>query len=189
LPLGSFVFVPAALRVVEVLVPLGERVGGGPVLRASSTRRVVTVALPTARQRSLSRGGAVLVTLPGGQRLPATVTDVGRVAVTPTGSPSGPGGPATISVTATLDDPAAAAGLDQAPVQVTITTTRRAGVLAVPVTALVAAPTGGYEVFAVDAGSRRPVTVRPGLFDELSGLIEVTGEGLAPGVRVEVPRR
>jgi hypothetical protein len=31
------------------------------------------------------------------------------------------------------------------------------------------------------------VRVRPGLHDELTGLIEVTGRGLRKGMRVEVP--
>jgi len=31
--------------------------------------------------------------------------------------------------------------------------------------------------------------VRPGLFDEVSGLIEVSGDGLAEGMDVEVPAR
>jgi hypothetical protein len=77
--------------------------------------------------------------------------------------------------------------LDQAPVWVAVTTAARTGVLAVPVTALRAADAGGYEVVAVAPGTPRTVAVRPGLLDERAGLIEVTGAGLAEGMRVEVP--
>ena len=183
LAVGSVVFAPAAARVVELLIPVGARLGGGPVLRASSTRQVVTVALDTARQGQVRPGGAVEVSFPGGPAVPATVADVGRVATV------GSGGPPTIAVTVVLGGPVPGGPLDQAPVQVTLTTATRPGVLAVPLTALVAAAAGGYEVVVVDGGTRRTVPVRPGLVDERAGLVEVTGTGLTEGVRVEVPRR
>jgi hypothetical protein len=99
------------------------------------------------------------------------------------------GGPqqSTITVTITLDTPEAVAGLDQAPVQVAIITSQHKGVLAIPVTALVAAADGGYQVIVDDAGTRRRITVQPGIFDEITNLIEVTGTGLAQGQKVEVP--
>jgi peptidoglycan hydrolase-like protein with peptidoglycan-binding domain len=178
LPLGTVVFAPEALRIVAVPVPPGGHVGGGPVLRASSTRRVVTVALPTSRQGAVRPGSAVDVALPGGPRVTGTVTEVGGVAVS-----NEDGGPTTLAVTVRLERPAAAGTLDQAPVLVTITTASRPGVLAVPLTALRASAAGGYEV-TVDG---RAVPVQPGLLDERAGLIEVSGGGLAEGLRVEVP--
>jgi len=112
------------------------------------------------------------------------IREVGRVAVAVDG-----GGPATIAVTVTLDRPGPVEELDQAPVQVAVTTDVRTGVLAVPVTALRAALAGGCEVVVVTAdGRRRAVRVRHGLFDERSGLIEIQGAGVAEGMRVEVPR-
>jgi uncharacterized membrane protein YdbT with pleckstrin-like domain len=59
------------------------------------------------------------------------------------------------------------------------------GVLAVPVTALLAVP-GGY-VVQVDRGDRiQTVDVRPGLFDGIAGLVEVKATGLEAGDRVVV---
>jgi peptidoglycan hydrolase-like protein with peptidoglycan-binding domain len=188
-PVGTVVFEPQAVRVVAVPTPVGGRVGGGPVLRVSSTRRVVTVALPTARQASVRVGGTVVVTLPDGRHTPGMVAAVGRVAQSGQPQLGGGLGDATVTVTVTLRRPRAAGGLDQAPVQVAITTAARRGVLAVPVTALTAADGGGYEVDVVQGAARRRVAVLPGLFDELSGLVEVTGGGLAAGMRVEVPQR
>jgi hypothetical protein len=183
------VFAPGPVRVTATPTPIGGRIAGGPVIVASSTRRVVTVALPTARQGNVRVGGPVLVTLPGGGPLPATVTSVGQVAVATPAEPGQPPGAATITVTASLDQPAAAGGLDQVPVQVSVTTGQRRAVLAVPVTALVAGEAGGYQVVVADGPTRRRVAVRPGLYDELSGLVEVTGTGLAEGRQVEVPVR
>jgi peptidoglycan hydrolase-like protein with peptidoglycan-binding domain len=189
LPLGAVVFVPEPVRVAAVDAPLGARVGAEPVLRLTSNRRVVTVELPTNRQGNVRVGGPVLVTLPGGSPARATVTDVGRVAVSTPAEPGRPVGPATITVTATLDRPDLAGTLDRVPVQVAVTTGERRGVLAVPVTALLAAGADGYEVVVVEGASRLRVGVRPGLHDESSGLVEVTGSGLAEGLLVEVPLR
>jgi hypothetical protein len=50
------------------------------------------------------------------------------------------------------------------------------------VTALLARPGGGYQVRLADG---RYVPVEPGLFDDTTGMVEVTG--LAGGQRVEVP--
>jgi peptidoglycan hydrolase-like protein with peptidoglycan-binding domain len=181
LPLGSIVFLPEAMRVAAVTTPVGGHVGAESLLRTTSTRRVVAVDVPTSRQGNVSPGGQVMVTLPGGIRLTAKVAEVGRVAV----SGQGNGAPPTVTVTATLDQPDAAGTLDQVPVQVSVTTAERKGVLAVPVTALLAASSGGYRIKAgTDA-----ITVRPGLFDEVSGLIEISGDGLVEGMTVEVPAR
>ena len=86
----------------------------------------------------------------------------------------------------TLTDPEAAGTLDQAPVTVNITTATVRDALAVPVTALLAQAPGGYEVEVAGPGdTRRWVPVQPGIFDDASGLVQVTG-ALTPGQRVVV---
>lgn len=180
LPLGTVVFAPEALRLTEVNA---GRIAG-PVVRASSTRRVVTVALPTSRQGQLREGASVQMSLSSGGRFTGTVEKVGRVAVSPPEA-----GQPTVTVTIALAQGETVEALDQAPVQVTVATAARKGVLAVPVTALRAADSSGYEVVVVDGESRRLLAVRPGLLDERAGLIEVSGEGLREGTRVEVPSR
>jgi hypothetical protein len=85
--------------------------------------------------------------------------------------------------------------LDQAPVTVYITTDSSPGpVLAVPVGALLAQAAkgdgeagGGYEVEVTGAGNtRRLVAVTVGIFDDNSGMVQVTG-ALTPGQHVVVP--
>lgn len=187
---GEVVFLPGAVRVAQVPATVGAQVGpDAPVLATTSTNRVVTAQVTTDRQALVHVGDEVLVTLPSVAPIPGTVTRIGRVASVPAGGGSGgaggaPGGPATIPVTIAVQLPPGAAGLDQAPVQVAITSARHAGVLLVPVTALLARPGGGYQVRLAD---HTFVEVRPGLFDDSSGLVEVAGAGLSEGQQVEVP--
>ena len=181
LPVGAVIFAPGDARVLEPLVPLGGRVAAEPVLRVASTTPGVTAALPLARAGKVSLGGEVEVTLPGGARVPGTVTAIGS----PVQEPNA--GSTTLPMIVALRDPAVAGDLDQVPVQVAIVVLERRGVLAVPVTALVAASAGGYQVIIADDGTRRAFPVRPGLIDERAALVEISGPGLAEGMRVEVP--
>jgi hypothetical protein len=182
LPLGSVVFEPQALRVSQVTGSLGGP-ANGPVLAATSDKHVVTVPLDVSQQNEVKAGNKVTVTLPDGNTTPGTVSSVGTVATT---SGSGANPTTTIPVQVKLTDPQAAGTLDQAPVTVNITTDTARGTLVVPVTALVAQSTRKYVVEVVGRGnSRRWVPVAPGIFDDSSGLVQVTG-ALTPGQRVVV---
>jgi hypothetical protein len=180
LSLGSVVFEPTAVRVTSLLGSLG-RAAAGPVLATTSDEHVVSIALGTSEESEVAVGDVVSITLPDGASTPGKVSSVGTVA-------SGSGSSATIPVTVTLTHPSAAGSLDQAPVTVEITTASSPGpVRAVPVDALLAQSSGGYAVEVVGAGRTRhlvPVTV--GIFDDTSGMVQVTGN-LAPGEQVVVP--
>jgi multidrug efflux pump subunit AcrA (membrane-fusion protein) len=182
LALGSVVFEPRALRVSQLTGSLGGP-AGGPVLAATSDQHVVTVPLDVSRQGEVRAGDPVTVTLPDGTTTPGAVSSVGTVATT-----SGSGGSpvTTIPVQVKLTEPRAAGTLDQAPVTVNITTGTARNALVVPVTALVARSGGRYAVEVAGQGSsRRWVPVTPGIFDDASGLVQVTG-ALTPGQRVVV---
>ena len=182
LSLGQVVFEPTALRVATVTGSLGGP-ASGPVLTATSDRHVVTIPLDASQQSEVKAGDRVTVTLPDGTTTPGVVSSVGTVAVT---SESGGNATTTIPVEVKLTDPQAAGSLDQAPVTVNITTANARDALVVPVTALLAQSPGGYAVEVVGPGNtRRYVPVRPGISDETSGLVQVTG-ALAPGQRVVV---
>ena len=180
LSLGQVVFEPGPLRVSRVAGSLGGP-AAGPVLAGTSDRQVVTIALDAAQQSQVRAGDRVTVTLPDGTATRGVVSSVGTVATT-----SGSAG-TTIPVQVRLTDPGAAGRLDQAPVTVNLITESSSGpVLAVPVTALLAQSSGGYAVEVIGPrGARRWVAVRPGIFDDNSGLVQVTG-ALAPGQRVVV---
>lgn len=209
-PLGQVVYAPGALRVLTVPVSSGTpAVAGGTVLTATSDRAVVTAQLPVSQEYLVRRGDRVTVTLPDGTTTtPGVVTSVSSVAsggsaapANPSGQPSsgpsgsgdsgsgssgdGSGSSDTVPVTVRLAHPRLAGHLDQAPVTVNIVSARADNVLAVPVNALVALAGGGYAVQVVHGRSVHLTAVRTGLFG--STLVQVSGSGLHPGVRVEVP--
>lgn len=188
LALGEVVFLPTAARVTTLQAGLGAP-ASGPVLQASSTAPTVSVLLNADLQSEIKVGDQVAVTLPDGSSTPGTVASVGKVAAAPPNDQGGGGdsGP-TVPVTIQPTDPTKISGLDQAPVLVSITTTTIRDTLAVPVYALVALADGGYAVEVVNPdGTRQLVAVLPGLFDDATGLVQVTSSGLSAGQHVVVP--
>jgi Putative peptidoglycan binding domain len=182
LALGDAVFLPSEIRVTAVSATLGTS-AGGPVLTASSTTRVVTVALSALQQSKVKVGDAVTITLPDNRTTPGVVTSVGSVATTPSG-----GGTPTVNVEVAPTDPGATGSLDQAPVQVSIVTDTAKNALVVPVNALVALAGGGYAIETIDThGAHHLLPVTLGLFDDAAGLVQISGAGVTPGERVVVP--
>jgi peptidoglycan hydrolase-like protein with peptidoglycan-binding domain len=208
--LGRVAFLRGPQRVTAPVATLGEALGGGsggaggesggsgesggeaeppsiPVLRTSSTRRVVSVELEADQQSIARRGQRVGVVLPGGAEVPGEVR--GLAAVEPPGGEGGageeaePGVEATIAVTGRHRIPA----LDGATVNVRFTQRVRRHVLSVPLTALVAIGGERFAVYArVPQGGRRQVVVTPGLGSD--GYVEVAGKGLRVGMTVETGR-
>src|SRR5262245_25032282 len=186
LPLGAVVFAPVPLRVGQVHAVFATMVGPNePVLTATSTTRVVTAALTTARQSLVHVGDTVRVSISGiRDAVTGTVARIGRVAESTGGDgQDGERDEATVTVTVRVELPAGTSDLDQAPAQVAVTTATRENVLLVPVVALLPRAGGGYQVRLASGGF---VQVRPGLFDSNAGTVEVTGE-LTEGQLVEVP--
>jgi hypothetical protein len=210
LPFGQTVFLPTPARVSGISATLGAPAQpGAQVLQATSTTRQAVADIDATQLPDVTPGAPVSITLPGNQTVPGVVTSVGTVA---SGGPSGGSGSpgsgssdgsggsgssggsggsggsgATVEVDIRLGDPAAPGTLDQAPVQVNITTATVHDVLAVPVDALLAQP-GGYAVEVAAAGARHVVPVSLGLFDDSAGLVQVTGAGLSAGQQVVVPQ-
>jgi peptidoglycan hydrolase-like protein with peptidoglycan-binding domain len=196
LPLGSLAFEPAAMRVTSVTPTLGQALQPGPIMTLSSTKHDVLIQLDASRQSQVKAGDRVLVTLPDSSTTPGVVSSIGKVATTPSSnqgndaSGAGGGGSSTptVEVDVRLLHPAAVGTLDQAPVNVLITTASVSNALVVPVNALVALAGGGYALEEVATnGTHRLLPVTPGLFDDEAGLVQVTGNGLAAGQRVVVP--
>ena len=184
--LGSVVFEQSAVRVTSVTPVVGGPVQAGAVLGITSTTRIVTIQLDAAAQTSIKVGDSVVITLPDNSTTPGHVTKVGTVATTPSGSDQGSS--PTIEVDVTPDHPGATGRLDQAPVNVAITTDTVHNVLVVPVNALLALAGGGYALEVIGAnGVHNLESVQLGLFDDADGLVEVSGPSVRAGQRVVVP--
>lgn len=180
--LGEVIFLPGKVRITNQLTTKGSGVGSGSaVLGVSLSDKVVRVDLPADEQGVLTVGDAVTVEMPDLTEVPATV-----VFVSQTATPS-EFGPATFEVLVELDDPTAAAGLDEAPVDVIVVSDSVQDVMAIPVSALVALLEGGYAV-EVDTGGDRTqlVAVDVGFFGS-NNMIAITSAALQPGEQVVVP--
>lgn len=184
LALGQAVFLPTAVRVTAVSATAGAAAQPGQAaLTGTSTTREVTIPLDASQQAQVKVGDQVIITLPNNQTTPGLVSSVGKVASTPQGT-----GTPTITVYVTPKDPAATGSLDQAPVEVSVTTASVRDALVVPVDALLALAGGGYAVeVAGTGGADHLVPVSLGLFDDADGLVQVTGPGLSAGQRTVVP--
>jgi peptidoglycan hydrolase-like protein with peptidoglycan-binding domain len=184
--LGSIVFLPGPIRVATHRIEVGASVNPGMVISAATdTTRAVTVALDVAKQALVKAGDAVSIDLPSGASVAGKVSAIASVAKSPSNNNGGGGGSSTIDVTVTIDDQSKLGTLDQAPVDVVITTQSAKGVLAVPITALTALTNGGYAVDVVENGTQHRVPVTTGLFSRT--MVEVSGDGLSEGQAVEVP--
>ena len=180
---GSAVFAPSAVRVADRTAAVGAQ-AGSPALSVTGTERVVTLDVPASRPGLLAAGQAVEVKLPDGTVTAATVRSVGST-VKP--ADPGTGAKASLAVVAVLDDPKAAGGLDQAPVDVDVVSVQAKAAVAVPIEALLALAEGGFAVERAD-GSLVAVT----LGASADGWVELrpaigTDLGLKPGQKVVVP--
>lgn len=208
-PLGEISYAPGPLRITGATPSLGSPPQpGSQVLTATSLVLVVVTALPVNEEYLVKAGDAVTVTMPDGvTTTPGMVTAVSTVATQgggsggsadqgggsagpAAGSSPGTGGgtassQATVQMTVRLVHPDAAGNLDQAPVEVNIVSAQVRDVLAVPINALVALAGGGYAVQVVDGAAPHLVPVQAGLFSNT--MVQVTANGLAAGMRVEVP--
>jgi peptidoglycan hydrolase-like protein with peptidoglycan-binding domain len=182
LELGRAAFLPGPLRIARVTATLGTSAApGAPIAQATSNRREVQAAVDAAAQATVKRGDRVKIALPNNHTTPGMVTSVGKIASSARGSAP------TIAVSIAPRDPGATGKLDKAPVQVQITTASVRNVLIVPVDALLALAAGTFAVEVVDAhGIHHLKAVTPGLFDDATGRVQVSG-ALSAGDHVVVP--
>ena len=211
--LGAVVFEPGPIRVTSVTPSAGSSAGGsgdggssgdggGTVLTATGITPIVTVDLDVTQEYLVKPGDAVSVVLPDGtSTVGGQVETVGTVATCPGGGGTGTGNSSadqstcessgsgssstpTVTVTITLHSTPAGASLDQAPVNVNITSQTVPDVLAVPVTALLSLQGGGYGVDVVTGKASHLVGVTTGVYSDT--LVQISGPGITAGTVVEV---
>jgi peptidoglycan hydrolase-like protein with peptidoglycan-binding domain len=188
------VVTPGPIRIAEDAARVGDQASGGgregsaSVLSYTGTSKLVTIELALADRALATQGRTVTVTVPGAGIVEGTISAVSAVATTQEQAGGTGGGPrsateeARVQVTVTIADQAALGSLDAAPVDVDLVSDERKDVLAVPVTALLALPDGGFGVEVVDGGTTHLLAVRTGLF--AAGRVEISGSGIAEGVTV-----
>jgi peptidoglycan hydrolase-like protein with peptidoglycan-binding domain len=169
IPLGHVVFLPTAILVGAMNLAAGEAAAAGQrPYQVTTGQRTVTVPLnPTLPPATV--GESVSIVLPSQAAVPGKITAVsslsstsGQLTVTPSGA-TGTG----VNVQ----------------VQVSLAVQSARGVLAVPVSALLALAGGGYGLEVVTpSGAHRLVGVAAGLF--ASGQVQVSGPGITAGTRV-----
>jgi hypothetical protein len=187
LDLDAAIFLPGPVRIAKVTGELGEDARpGGQVVQATSDTLEVQVNIDPSQQGEVKKGDRARITLPGNKSATGRVERFGRVAEAPAGQ-DGNAANAIIPAGISLDQPQKARGLDEAPVEVDISTLGVENALSVPVTAIVGKSGGGYAVEVVhDDGRRQLVAVRLGLFDTTAGRVQVGGD-LREGDHVVVP--
>jgi peptidoglycan hydrolase-like protein with peptidoglycan-binding domain len=192
LDIGGAVFLPQSARISQVTGDLGGPAQpGSEVAQATSDTLEVQANLEPSQQGEVKAGNRAQITLPGNKSVTGTVDRVGRVAQPPAAqgqtSADATAATAVIPVYIGLDEPDKARGLDEAPVQVNITTRGVKSALSVPVLALLGRSGGGYAVEVVrDDGQHDLVAVELGLFDTAKGRVQVEGD-LHEGDQVVVP--
>lgn len=182
---AQVVFTPGPARIAEQIAHVGDPIGSDAplILTYTGSIRMVTVALNVADgvynahsdQALAVVGGTVTVTLPDARTVDGVIAEVGTVVTEE-----------EFAVTVTIADQAALGTLEAAPVDVDFVSATREDVLTVPVAALLALAEGGYGVEIVEGDTTRIVAVKTGMFAD--GRVEISGEAIAEGMMVGVPR-
>jgi peptidoglycan hydrolase-like protein with peptidoglycan-binding domain len=194
--LGQVVFLPSAILVgAQNVAPGQAATPGQQPYQATTDRRTVTVPL-NPNLPPVRAGEAVSIVLPSNATTPGTALAIGPAPAAPASGGSGSAGSsngssntasavATDVLTVRPDRPGATGTGDGVPVQISLPTQSVTGVLAVPVTALLALAGGGYGVEVVTgSGADRLVGVQAGLF--AGGQVAISGPGISAGTRVVV---
>jgi membrane fusion protein, multidrug efflux system len=174
---AQVVFTPGPARIAEHIAQVGDLLGSDSthILNDTDITRIATVALNVVHQALAVAGGAVTVTLPDERTVEGMIAEVGTVVTEE-----------KFEVTVTIADQDALGTLEAAPVEVDFVSATREDVLTVPVAALLALAEGGYGVEIVEANTTRIVAVKTGMFAD--GRVEISGEAIAEGMMVGVPR-
>jgi len=194
---GRVLFLPGPVVVGAPAVAPGDAASLGQVpYQVTKATRVVSVPLNPANSPRATLGERVRIVLPSGAVTPGSITAIGPPPPASNGgsspgSSSGQGSgssgqqPAMTVLTVTPRHPGTTGTQSGVPVQVSLTTQSAAGVLAVPVSALLALHGGGYALEVVQpSGVHRLVAVRTGIF--AGSMVQVSGSGIAAGTRVVV---
>ena len=176
---SQVIVLPGPVRVDGVDARLGDD-AAGVLMTVSSTIKTITVPIEAGSMSGISTGDRVQVVMPDSTRFRGSVTSISRTIKNNPEQDADGNSPPVLTVTVRPRRASDVATLDSAPVQVRFSSGLRQGVLAVPVSALLAVRGGGYALQRPDGSL---VAVETGLFAD--GLVEVTGDGVTAGMAVQ----
>jgi peptidoglycan hydrolase-like protein with peptidoglycan-binding domain len=198
---GDAVIAPGPIRVTAVDPLIGQSTQPGQaVLTGTGVAHNAHVDVQLSYRSLVSADQAVRVQLPNGRTVDGKVSSVGTATGQASnqdqaGTAAQAGGraacqgsncpqavPVDIQITS---EQSQLGGVYEAPVTVTFPAETHRDVLSVPIEALTAGPDRKYVIVVVDAAGRRTVPVQTGMFT--SGRVEISGDGIAAGMQVEVP--
>ncbi|MGI5441978.1 hypothetical protein ACQEV4_32860 [Streptomyces shenzhenensis] len=180
LDVSDVVVTTGAARVGKVNAQLGAD-ASADLLTITATTKTVTIPVDALDVGSIKKGQKVSVTLPDQSATPGEVSAISTIIQGAADAEGGSGDPSQqLNVTVSLQDADAVQDVAAARVQVKFATETRKGVLTVPVGALLALSEGCY---ALRTPEGRLLPVETGLFAK--GLVEVSGPGIAVGMKVE----
>ena len=187
--LGRVLFLPAPVRTGAPAVAPGDPAAPGQApYQVTTATRVITVPLDPVNSPPVTRGERVRVILPSGVASPGHIAAIGPPAPSASGTggtQGGSGSAATTVLTVRPAHPRRTGTASGVPVQVSLTTHAARGVLAVPVSALLALAGGGYGLEVVEpSGAHRLVGVHTGVF--AGSRVQVSGPQIAAGTTVVV---
>lgn len=178
---GEVVFLPGVRVVGDHAIEKGAPVApGAQLFTTSSAKPEVSLDVEVADSYRFEPGDRVTIELPNGKEVRGRVASVGKIA---TPGPEDSSADPTIAVAVSLSSGARTGGIDQAPIDVIVETDRAKGVLAVPVSALLAT-SDGFALEIVEGSGTRMTEVEPG--SHADGWVEIQGSGIAEGTEVVV---
>jgi hypothetical protein len=175
---GDVLVLPAPRRIASVTAAVGDSVTG-ELMQLGPVDKSITLQVPPSQMGGIVKDAPATLTLPDGTTATGTVASIATVIPpTPADGPTSTD-PLKLTITVIPADQAVFAALDYAPIRVTVVTTTKAGVLTVPIAALLALKEGGYALQLV-SGELIPVEV--GMLT--ATLAEVSGNGVTNGLTV-----
>ena len=196
IPLGQVVFLPGPVRVGAANVSIGQAASPGDVpYQATTATRTVTVPVDP-NFPPVNVGEPVSIVLPTNATTSGRITAIGppppgtgggAQGSSNSGSGSGSSQQSQTSaiLTVTPDRPADTGTASGVAVQVSLTTQSATGVLAVPISALLALAGGGYGVEILGpSGAHHLVGVTTGIFT--GSQVQIAGAGIDAGAKVVV---
>ncbi len=172
--LGRIAFSLRPIRVSDVHVEIGQSISPQlTVISVTGDEQRILVDLDAEDRSLVEIGASVDIELPDGTVVPGEIEEIAEVATRSLNPQTGAEGDPTIEVSVVFSGSAPEI-FDAAPVEVVITEEVTAGVLTVPVPALVALSGGGHAVELIVEGGTQLIGVELG--DFVDDIVEITGD-------------